>query len=93
VGHSCCPGNRSLSSHPCKSNGQFRGQGRVKDCRGTNIVDLMLENKNPREWLGCPGSLARTHHTVDQSNRRDTGKSPVGLGRGSRLTQTGCWGS
>ena len=27
---------------PCKSNGQFRGQGRVKDCRGTNIVDLVV---------------------------------------------------
>ena len=27
---------------PCKSNGQFRGQGRVKDCRGSNIVDLVV---------------------------------------------------
>ena len=90
----------------------------IKSCEWIGLeISESTSSMSTRRKMKAPGSLARTHRTVDQSNRRDTGKSPewirwekspelrtlegflivelppVGLGRGSRSTQTGCWGS
>ena len=49
----------------------------IKSCEWIGLeISESTSSMSTMRKMKAPGSLARTHRTVDQSNRRDTGKSP-----------------